>query len=58
MIFGHVRAWARTFNDGHAVASMDLSTEYEGFCSARGDEIRCKWDEGGNQKGAGMIPAP
>ena len=48
MTLGHVRAWARTFQRGYAVASIDLSIEYEVILlTSEGTNVRCKWDEGG-----------
>jgi hypothetical protein len=36
------------FNDGYAVASIDLSTEYEVILlTSERTNVRCKWDEGG-----------
>jgi hypothetical protein len=36
------------FNDGYAVASIDLSIEYEVILlTSEGTNVRCKWDEGG-----------
>jgi hypothetical protein len=35
------------FNDGYAVASIDLSTEYEVILlTSEGTNVRCKWREG------------
>jgi hypothetical protein len=35
------------FNDGYAVASTDLSTEYEVILlTSEGTNVRRKWDEG------------
>ncbi len=40
------------FNDGYAVASMDMSTEYEVILlTSEGRKVRCKWDERGLRSG-------
>jgi hypothetical protein len=44
MTLGHVRAWPVPFNDGCAVASMNMSTEYEVILlTSEGPKVRCKW---------------
>src|SRR5277367_1242094 len=49
MTLGHVRAWPVPFKDGCAVASMDMSTEYEVILfTSEGRKVRCK--SGANEK--------